>query len=327
MIQKSCIITDEILKGPICQSNWVSRRLYWGETGAKNWLAVVNEPNYPLRDPSKSSLHSNYLAALSGCAARTLVSLGPGDGRFDLALLRALREHSAPTEGRLNYIPVDLSRRLLEEAIANVQAEAVVPLGMCCDFENAAGFLADALEAHSERPVLFALLGGTVGNLDNGEEHFFNGMRGLLHCGDSFLIDFPLAGPGWSVASEPRLKVEAYTPVFRQFLSEGAFLADAPEGDRGREAAVERLQASFDDWVTFAHGQDAATGAEVITVGDRRAGRRVLVFRRYHWEPLLSWLEGRGFTIEFSRSSIVSEQDGFGMGVVVLTAPQSKEAT
>ena len=40
----------------------------------------------------------------------------------------------------------------------------------------------------------------------------------------------------------------------------------------------------------------------------------------YRWEPLLSWFRSQGFAVEFARSSITSDQDKFGMGVVLLTA-------
>jgi hypothetical protein len=317
------VVTDETLEPPNgspIHPTWVGRRLYWSEAGAMNWLAVANEPKYPLRNPNSFGLQDYYTAALSNHRARTLVSLGPGDGRRDLELLRALSRASALTEtDKLKYIPADISGRLLEEAIANVQAEAAIPMGICCDFEDGVGFLAGTLKVHAERPVLFVLLGGTVGNLDRGEELFFNGMRGLLHHGDAFLVDFPLAGPAWSAAGEPRLNMEEYTPMFRRFLAEGACLADGTEAGPACEMAAVQLQDAFGEWASFAHESDATTGAEVITVADRRTGRRVLVFRRYHWEPLLRWLERRGFVIEFARSSIVSERDGSGMGVVLLT--------
>ena len=323
MTQTCPIVTDEALeppRGSVAHSTWVGRRLYSSVAGAMNWLAVVNERTYPLRDPNTFGRRDNLVAALSNRRTRTLVSLGPGDGRPDLELLRALRSSSAPTEaGELKYIPVDISRRLLEETIAKVQTEAAIPVGVCCDFEDGMSFLVRTLKFHAERPALFALLGGTVGNLDRGEELFFIGMHGLLHSDDAFLIDFPLAGPAWSVGAEPRLKVEAYTPIFRRFLAEGACLADSTEASPVRPIAAAQLQYSFADWASFLHEQDATTGAEVLTVADRRTGRRVLVFRRYHWERLLSWLKRRGFVIEFARSSIISEQDQFGMAVVLLT--------
>lgn len=320
------IITDPALEAPevpLPQSGWVSRRLYWGEAGAENWLAVVNEPNYPLRDRRKFGLLGNSIAALASHPARTLVSLGSGDGRPDLELLRALGCSSHSAAGALKYIPVDISLPLLKHSITNVQAAAAVPVGICCDFEDGMDFLGRTLEVYAERPVVFALLGGTVGNLDNGDELFFNGMRRLLSDGDALLIDVPLAGPAWNEVEEPRLKAEQYSPTFRRFLAEGAGLADRAKTDQ----AAAQVQDAFDNWASFRHEQDATTRAEVITISGRKTGHRVLMFRRYHWEPLLRWLEGLGYVIKFARSSIVFEQDRFGMGVVLLTAPNPLERT
>ena len=51
------IVTDErvgrIDRGVVPPpDDWVSRALYVGEHGARNWLGVVREPTYPLRDPN-----------------------------------------------------------------------------------------------------------------------------------------------------------------------------------------------------------------------------------------------------------------------------------
>jgi hypothetical protein len=282
-------------------AGWASRARYLGEAGSRNWLAVVHEPTYPLRDPDALGLRANRLAALAGRRAATFVSLGPGDGLPDVELVRALQDARA---GALKYIPVEISRPLLEAAIANLWPHANVPAGILCDFEAGQEFLARALARYARRPILFALLGGTLGNLDEGEGPFFEGFRRLMRPDDAFLIDVPLAGPGWTAADEPRLRTETYTSAFRRFLAGGL-------GGAGGTAPLEQ-------WVGVARGHDAATGAEVVTVTDRRSGRAVLTFRRYRWQPLLDWLQGRGFAVEFARSSVASEQDRFGMGVVLL---------
>jgi hypothetical protein len=71
--------------------------------------------------------------------------------------------------------------------------------------------------------------------------------------------------------------------------------------------------------VAFEHRPDDATGAETIAVSDRLSGRRLLMFRRYRWGPILDWFGRQGFRVAFARSSLSSESDRFGMGVVLLT--------
>jgi hypothetical protein len=285
---------------------WVSRALYVGEAGARNWLGVVREPSYTLRDPNCYNLGPNRLAAVRGRHPATFVSLGAGDGLNEVELTKTL---SALGPGKLRYIPVDISLPLLREAIANLRPHVEVPIGVLGDFEDGRDFLADTLRVYGHPPTLFALLGGTIGNLDTGEERFFAWVRSLLGASDGFLLDIPLAGPDWTPADEPRLKPEAYTSAFRRFLCEAMDRNDCDGAAAGFEQRVE-----------LSHTRDAATGAEVILVADRFC-RPVLTFRRYRWEPLLSWFQSQGFAVEFTRSSIASNRDKFGMGVVMLAIP------
>ena len=78
--------------------DWVSRALYVGEHGARNWLGVVREPTYPLRDLNCYNLEANRLAAVQDRHPATFVSLGPGDGLNEPSLVRAL---SGPDSGKL----------------------------------------------------------------------------------------------------------------------------------------------------------------------------------------------------------------------------------
>ena len=93
---------------------------------------------------------------------RTLVSLGPGDGSADADLVAALA-------GRPAYVAVDISRPLLQAAIERLRPLAGPVRGVLCDFEDDGGFLGACLRGHAEPRVLYALLGGTLGNLDRGE--------------------------------------------------------------------------------------------------------------------------------------------------------------
>ena len=105
----------------------------------------------------------------------------------------------------MRYIPVEISQEMLERATGNLQPHARIPVGVLCDFEDDQEFLRQQLAVHASKPVLFSLLGGTVGNLDGGEAAFFSGFRNIMTNGDAFLLDLPLAGPSWTVDGEPRL--------------------------------------------------------------------------------------------------------------------------
>lgn len=313
----SSIVVDEGLcaNDLAKRDGWVSRNLYWSDPGAANWLAVVREPTYPLRDTDNFGLKSRRTRALANRTVNTFVSLGPGDGIPDRDVVQALRPSSSMSSNpSLKYIPVDISRRLLEESMANLQGYAEIPLGLLCDFESGIEFLTRSLERHATAPILFGLMGGTLGNLDQGEQSFFEGMRSLMRPGDSLLMDVPLAGPGWTLALEPRLQHSGYTTTFRHFLAESVHNAAAEN-----ELSVQSLRDSFADWAILNCKFDAEIDAEVITVVDRHSDHKILQFRRHRWEPMLRRFESYGFAVEFAESSIESRQDAFGIGVVLLT--------
>jgi len=278
-------------------ANWASRALYTGASGAVRWLDLVHEPSYPLRDPHTFGLLEMRFAALDGLTVESFVSLGPGDGELDLALAASLQ--GARQRAGLKYIPVDLSSGLLKATIAHLESVVEIPVALQCDFETDHRFLRGALRPYAPCPRLFCLLGGTLGNLDLGEASFFQGLREVLDQGDYFLLDVPLAGPGWSAADEPRLKPQAYTTAFRRFLGV------APD-------------AAFEQQVALTQHRDEQTGAEVITVSQRAAERPLLLFRRYRWQPILGWLREQGFDMRFALASLTGDQDKFGMGVVLL---------
>jgi Histidine-specific methyltransferase, SAM-dependent len=325
---ETIIVADEALLAvergdSVPPDAWAGRCRYLGATGASNWIDVVEEPGYPLRDPEAHGLRASRCAALGDFPFETLVSLGPGDGSADLDLLATppaspSGERASCSPRLVKYIPVDISRALLERAIETVRPYARAVIGVHCDFEGGRDFLEGVVRRHSTPPVLFSLLGGTVSNLEEGEAAFFAWSRRQMGPSDAFLIDIPLAGPAWSVAEEPRLHAESYSPALRRFLVGG----QVPRPPRSVPVSGEKAAGPpFEECIAFSHGHDISTGAETITVSDHATGRKLLVFRRYRWEFVVRWLEGQGFHVAFARSSITAPSDRFGMGVVLLTLP------
>ena len=289
--------------------DWSSRALYVGARGMQNWLSVVHEPNYPLRGENSYALHKNRLAAMRNLAPATLVSLGPGDGIDDIEIVTALKTQQAD----LKYIPVDISNGLLDLALKNLKPHIDIPVGILCDFEGKQDFLAQVLDQYAQSPILFSLLGGTIGNLDLGEAYFFAKFKQLLQPGNHLLLDIPLAGPSWTAESEPRRNVNLYSDAFQRFLGVGS-------GQWNSQAEGKGMGREFEKRIEFSLEYDDQIGAKIITVIDKLSQRRILKFKRYEWDSLLRWLQARGFAIKFAQCSISSEQDRFGMGVILLSA-------
>lgn len=294
-------------------SDWSSRCLYIGEVGARNWLDILSEPTYTLHGQDVYSLQRNRLAAVERAGARTMVSLGPGDGEHDIDLVRVLRAK----EPRIAYIPVDICRGLLDVAIVNLRNHVNIPVGILCDFEAVQPSLHNALDQHAQRPILFSLLGGTIGNLDLGERRFFAGMRELMQAGDYFLLDIPLAGPAWTARDDPRLDKAKYSDPFQRFLAGGL-----AHRDPVLKAKVDR--GWFDERIECGVSYDGVIdGTKVITVRDQHSGWVLLRFRRYDWDSIRRWFRGEGFHLDYGECSLTSPEDKFGMGVVLLTKGKS----
>ncbi|MDJ0902650.1 MAG: L-histidine N(alpha)-methyltransferase [Xenococcus sp. MO_188.B8] len=280
--------------------DWSSRALYIGARGTQNWLSVVHEPNYPLRGKNSYVLHKNRLAAIKDLVPATLVSLGPGDGIDDIEIVTALKTQQAD----LKYIPVDISSDLLALALTNLKPHIDIPVSILCDFEGKQDFLAQVLDKYAQSPILFSLLGGTVGNLDLGEASFFAKFKQLLQSGNHLLLDIPLAGPSWTAESEPRLNTALYSDAFQRFLGVGSG----------------QWNSQFEKRIEFSLEYDDQIGAKIITIIDKLSQRTILKFKRYEWDSLLRWLKACGFAIKFAQCSISSAQDLFGMGVILLSA-------
>ena len=184
-------------------ANWASRVLYLGAKGADNWLFVVNEPDYPLRGEDRFDLHKNRIDAIRQKSPKTMVSLGPGDGMDDVDIIDLFNS----LDSNFQYIPVDISSELLKVTIENIGPHVDVPIGVQGDFESGQDFIYKVLSDYACSPILFCLLGGTIGNLDLDEHHFFSGFKKLLSNCNYFLFDVPLAGPSWNEKDDPRLNI------------------------------------------------------------------------------------------------------------------------
>lgn len=317
----------DILSQGIERADWIvhsrepagSSCLYFGDSGAENWLSVTSEPNYPLNATDQFSLKVLRRDAVGERTFSTLVSFGPGDGGHDVDLLAAMRASSRGSDSLLRYIPIDVCEAMLKRVVSTVNVPATIPGFLQCDFERDTNFITSALKKMARPPVLYSMLGGTFANLDLGELKFLKWLRDLMEGHDAFLIDVPTAGPDWTVATEPRLFAEAYSPTFRRFLAFGVARCDV-EADELLEVRASEILADFDNRLQFVHATNTATGAEEIAVVDKEHQNTVLRFRRYRFDLLLSWIKQQGLTPLYAATSNCTINNRFGMGVILIQA-------
>jgi SAM-dependent methyltransferase len=276
---------------------------------------VVREQGYRLHDDDPLGLVELRATALRGTRPATLVSLGPGDGKTDVQLVRALRG-AGETVG---YVPADLSDVLLTCAVNEVAPHASIPAAVMCGWEGSSEFLCEVLGKRAERPWLISLLGGTIGNLDHGVGAFLERWRALLSPGDRLLVDVPLLGPTWRPETEPRVRLAQISPAFRRFLA-GGLVCRCPE------LSIDALVENFAARVRTTVRADEELGTPFIQLYETESRQVLLQLRRFEWRSWLARALAAGFTIEYAQQSRMVPDMSFSMGVVLLGLPPVAKA-
>lgn len=329
------IKTDEAIERKILRLepipfNWCSRSLYCRDEGAQNWLAISKDPEDLLSSygSPETALKNLWLSTLKYLKPdpkniSVVVSLGPGDGRTERAILQ---EMIFNYQCSIRWIPVDISNGFLNCAIHKLKKEIPIPIGIRGDFEQGQDFIFEEINKEIKKienvpfsPILLTLIGATFGNLDEGEKSFLVRLKGELNKGDYFLFDVPIKGSQWSFEKDPRSQLAQFADSFKEFLCSGlAFRLGIPK---------ERLLNTFLDRIKYEplSGEQAGEVNETNTIRiyDRDSQLTLLKFRRYSWNELLNWIENKikGFKILFTKRLKINTQDGsdiIGVGVILL---------
>jgi hypothetical protein len=298
------IVLDQQISDPL-PASWYQRDLYFGIEGAKNWLATVDEQSYVPRK-QELELRHKQIAAVESIVVRTFVSFGPGDADADKEIAICLRNK----EPWLQYIPVDISDGLIHRAVKTLGDQVRVPLGILGDFEDGLHFVARKIRDHGVRPILFSLLGNTLGNLDRHERRFLDTVGStIMASGDYLLLDVSVAGPQWSRDVDRRCQHSSYGRGHRRFIATGVA--------RRTGESVESIALKFEERIKFEHrGRSDIPNTRSIDFVDAKSGRTISTIRRYDWDSLLKWFESRGqFQIVF-KDHLADEI--IGDGVVLL---------
>lgn len=167
---------------------------YSGVDSAVAWTSVCRDQRCGAPRQSVESFARRWQGVRAGLPASLChyVSLGPGDGRKDGVLLEDLSRDNAD----LCYLPVDASEELLHLAVRGLIRRVGLPtdrvLSLPWDFsfaENVAALrrLLDSLFGGT--PVLFSLLGNTVGHFDDDAGLLRRFADDLLRPGDRLLLE------------------------------------------------------------------------------------------------------------------------------------------
>lgn len=285
---------------------WHNRDLYLGIEGAKAWINLSNEPQYLLNSATEGEIRKLLLKAIENLSVRTFVSLGPGDAKNDIELASALRH----TERWVQYIPVDLSDGLLHSAMISLSNQVRVPIGILADFEDRMIFVQKQIIKYGSSPILYSLLGNTLGDLDHFEGRFINEIRNIINHGDYFLISVSIKGKEWAWETDIRCCPNNYSEEYKRFISLGI--------SRRTLESVSSIVSGFDTRIKIEKGHSDIPNTATFSIIDTKTKRWVCTIRRYEWKSILNWMrDSMGFDILFSEETYF-EGGNTGFGVILM---------
>ncbi|WKU43814.1 L-histidine N(alpha)-methyltransferase [Streptomyces sp. VNUA116] len=197
---------------------------YWGLESTVAWAHACNDLYYPVMRESIASFSRRWrgLSELLPDGPLHYVSLGPGTGQKDQALLRSLdsRGHCGC------YLPVDVSAEMLRlaqrEALQHLHVPPADVLPVQLDFSMPANL--DRLgtlvrSTVGDDPVVYSLLGNTLANFDSDTQLLTLLAEKLLRPQDRFLLEVASTAGQDEVAARAAAQEYENSPRFREFVT------------------------------------------------------------------------------------------------------------
>lgn len=178
---------EEVAAGLSSEPKSVSPKFLYDRRGSELFERICGLPEYYLTR-TEASMLGGVGAELPGLLGATprLVELGSGASVKTRALIEAL----GGAEGRLEYVPVDISEVLADSSEALLRDYGGLRItGIMDTYEGGLEFL----RGRGGGPSLILFLGSSFGNFGPGEgEAFLEGIRSSMGDGDMLLIGLDL---------------------------------------------------------------------------------------------------------------------------------------
>lgn len=161
----------------------------YDEFGSRLFESITQLPTYYLTRVERGLLdrHAAEMAEAIGCSR--IAELGSGSARKTRLLLAACLERR-PT----SYLPIDVSREMLEISGAALRAElpGLAVQGLWGRYESGLRWLREG----APEPLVVALLGSNLGNTTPAErDALLSAIAATLRAGDRFLVSVDLQKP------------------------------------------------------------------------------------------------------------------------------------
>ena len=190
---------DEILKAADVNTLVPGRYLYSSDLGAENWTRLCKDPAYRHHretfeywSSAKGRSMVDRIRAELGRDDFDYVSLGSGDGRKDAEIVTRWLETGAD----IFYYPYDISLPLVSRAIRTVREQApsaaterLSVKAVLADF-NQLNTISEVFR-HRRSPNVVALLGNSLGNLEN-ELTFLRNLKREMSSDDLLILEVRL---------------------------------------------------------------------------------------------------------------------------------------
>ncbi|GMR11934.1 MAG: L-histidine N(alpha)-methyltransferase [Gemmatimonadota bacterium] len=179
----------------------ISSKYFYDTKGSELFEEITRLPEYYPTRTERELLLTHAVGWLEVICPVTLVELGAGSARKTRILLNAM--HAADSQAW--YVPVDVAGDFIHATAGELRTEypslEVHPVVQ--DIADPLHFAADL-----RRPVLFALLGSTIGNFErDAAVDMLSNVRRAMSAGDHFLLGADLQ-PG------PRKSTERLTAAY-----------------------------------------------------------------------------------------------------------------
>lgn len=163
-------------------------RHFYDQQGSELFEQICRLPEYYLTRAEREILEARAPEIAAACLPGTaLVELGSGSARKTRVLIEAFLRR----EGRLRFVPIDISLPMLEESSAELVEDfpGLEVVGIVGEYNDALR----AFETESDEPLLVAWLGSTVGNLHRGQaSRFLSRLVDGLSSDDRLLVGIDL---------------------------------------------------------------------------------------------------------------------------------------
>lgn len=183
-------IAAEVYEGLTRKPKSLPPKLFYDAAGSELFERITELPEYYLTRTERSILEANAAEIVAAAGSNfSLIELGAGTATKTRILIRAALEK----QRRVDFCPIDVSRRALEEAVHNLNGDfkglRVTPI--VADYSGGLGQL-------SKLPgrKLLLYLGSSIGNFEPMQAGaMLRMMRSSMHPGDALLLGTDMVKP------------------------------------------------------------------------------------------------------------------------------------